>query len=261
MNRLVMLAGLSLLFCPMLAHGQYSLVFDQSNVVMGVGSTTTLNLYLTQTGVGVTGSYLSSPGIVSVGVMLAYQAPAGTASRVINTSDIVPNSAFDFIVEQSVTNIRDGNVTRLQEAVFINPTVVAPTSGPNANRILVGSFTITAGSLGSVTTIRLLDPNNPPPSVMNPLFSNTVTDLLPNSTTVALDQFNATTPLYPLSTATTNYLDLATITVAVPEPTTIAFIVCCALAGAAIIWRRVRQQARAENQLIACEDDVEACVD
>lgn len=204
---------------PLCAHAQYILTFEPSIVSITPGSTATLNLYLNQSGVGTTGSYLSSPGIISVGAMLGYSVTSGTPSRVNSVNDIIPNSAFDQVIEKSLANARDGDVARLQLAVFDNPVVVAPTSGEDANRILVGSFTFTAGSLGSVTTVRLFDPNNPPSAAMNSLFANTVTDVLPdNITTVTLDQFNAITPLYPLSTAGLNYYEVATISVTIPEP-------------------------------------------
>jgi hypothetical protein len=192
------------------ARADYSFVFADgsgtvsNNFTVNQGSTVDIRVYLTQSGAD-TG--LSSSGLQAGGVQLNFnQAIANVAS----SSAITPNPAFD----ANSKSVGTGTATLNVNQVLTAP-VVAPTSGADANRVLLGTFTF-SGISGGTTATFTTDPH--PGLNDNVLGNGTVLDsLIHNSSAV--------------------------ITVAVPEPGTLVLtgLIATGVAGTAI--RRVRRKA------------------
>jgi hypothetical protein len=134
-------------------------------------------------------------------------------AQIASASNITPNPAFD----QSSTSV-SGNASVLNESVLANSPPKAPTTGADANRILIGTFTFTGMTLGS-TTISTSDPH--------PSLADTVSG---TGTVLDASIFNAV--------GTVNV-------VAVPEPSALVLtgLLACGFAGAAV--RRYRRHSTA----------------
>jgi hypothetical protein len=123
--------------------------------ISGPGSTVDIRVYLLQTG-GSTN--LSANGLVDGGVALQFSSSA--PFTVSSAANITPNSAqFAGTNNTSVTTSSGTTTATLQ--VHNSTPVLAPTSGANANRILLGTFTFTGLSNGSAVVVTALpDPNS-----------------------------------------------------------------------------------------------------
>jgi hypothetical protein len=144
--RIVFLSALlTLLFGGSAARADYTFLFtDASGTASNIftvaqGQTIDIRVYLSQTGAS-TG--LSAQGLNSGGVQLNTAAPS-----IATVTGVAPNAAFD---NKSTTTGANANVTENQ---ISNPAVKAPTSGPDANRILLGTFTFTASGVNTGTTL------------------------------------------------------------------------------------------------------------
>jgi hypothetical protein len=121
-----------------------------------VGSTINIRVYLLQQG-GSTN--LSSNGLVDGGVALQYSSSSPHAS-ISSASNITPNSAFGGPNNNSLST--SSGTTSAVVQVHDNAGVFAPTSGTDANRILLGTFTFTGNTTGSTTiNTAFPDANNP----------------------------------------------------------------------------------------------------
>jgi hypothetical protein len=203
----------ALLLAGATARADYSFQFTdgsgatQTNFTVGLGQTVDVRVYLLQSGAD-TG--LTTSGLRSGGAGVSYnQAIANVAS----TGAITPNPAFD----TSSKGLGTGNAT-VNVSQVLNPPVTAPTTGADANRILLGTFTFT-GISGGTTTVATFDPH-PAPTDDNVLGNGTVLDAGILNSSVA-------------------------ITVAVPEPSTLLLtgLVASGIAGAALRRRRLRRLA------------------
>jgi hypothetical protein len=167
------------------------------------GSTVDIKVYLVETNGGTT---LSTTGLSSGGVKLT-----GYNTGVATVTNAAGNPGFDF----STTGIPTATVNNYQDT---SPTLKAPTSGADANRILLGTFTFTGVSAGSTLAVTA-DPGALNDNVLGSGFGATAIDgLIQNAS--------------------------ASITVtAVPEPGTIVLtgLLATGLAGAG--FRRVRRSA------------------
>jgi hypothetical protein len=119
-----------------------------NNFTAGLGSTLDIRVYLLETNGGTT---LSNSGLSSVGVQLS---GSNANANVAAASAITPNSQFDD-TSKSVS----GNNSILNDGLFANSVPKAPTSGADANRILVGTFTFSGSTLGT-TNIQAVDPHS-----------------------------------------------------------------------------------------------------
>jgi hypothetical protein len=184
-----------------------------SNFSVAVGSTVSIEVFITQTG-STTG--LSATGLNQGGV--AVTGYSTSTATVPNTSAITPNDSNNggpFNPAFTSTNV-SGNTASVQVGLASGG-VMAPTSGANANRILLGTFTFTGVSAG-VTNVVTTSPN--PGSNVNILADGTVIDPVGNVNAV----INVT---------------------AVPEPSTfvLAGLLATGIAGAA--WRRSHRRVAA----------------
>jgi hypothetical protein len=178
-----------------------------NNFTVGQGLTLDIRVYLLETNGG---TILSTSGLSSAGVQLT---GSNSNAQVASASNITPNAAFD----QNSKSV-SGNAAILNESVLANPNVVAPTTGPDANRILIGTFTYTGNTVGT-TSIATSDPH--------PTSADTVSG---SGTTLDGMIFNAT--------GTINV-------VAVPEPGSLILtgLAAAGIAAGAWRWRRRRQPA------------------
>jgi hypothetical protein len=178
-----------------------------NNFTLNVGASANVQVYLAQT--GSTTTLTTGPGLKAGGVALSFNQ---TIANVTSTSAISPSSAFDTSTKSVGTGTAGLNVFQTTSSP-----VLAPTTGPTANAILLGTFTFTGVSAGS--TLALTAEPHPAPFQNNVLGDGTGIDsLIANSSAVIT-------------------------VVAVPEP---GSLVLTGLAASAIslgIWRRRRVAA------------------
>ena len=153
-------AGYEFRFADSSGNLQSSFTFDAT-----VTPTIDIRVYLVQTG-GDTG--LSASGLDSSGARLTYD--AGAVAKVQNATDITPNGSFD-VANRSVTSTS----AKLQEFQDTSAPVVAPTTGTDANRILVGTYKFTGLSVGTSLVVTA-DPDPTPGFNDNVLGDGTVLD-------------------------------------------------------------------------------------
>jgi hypothetical protein len=138
-------AVLTMMLSADVARADYTFLFTDSSgnastsFSVKVGQTVDIRVYLAQTG-STTG--LSSTGLDSGGVQLNT-----SNSSIANVTNVTANPAFD---SSSTATGANANVTEHQT---ISSPVKAPTSGADANRILLGTFTFTGVSAGSTLTV------------------------------------------------------------------------------------------------------------
>jgi hypothetical protein len=138
-------AVLTMMLSADVARADYTFLFTDSSgnastsFSVAVGQTVDIRVYLAQTG-STTG--LSSTGLDSGGVQLNT-----SNSSIANVTKVTANSAFD------VSSTATGASANVTEHQTISPSVKAPTSGTDANRILLGTFTFTGVSSGSTLTV------------------------------------------------------------------------------------------------------------
>jgi hypothetical protein len=202
------LSLVSLLWAGSRANADYQFVFTDStgtagsNFSVAAGSTVDIRVYLAQTG---SDTGLSATGLNAAGAKLTFDQ---TVANVASTSAITPSGAWDNSFKSVGTGSASLNVTQDSGTGALK----APTTGTDANRVLIGTFTFTGVSAGNTLAVTA-DPH--PGSDDNVLADGTVLDsLIVNSSAV--------------------------ITVAVPEPGTLLLtgLLACGFAGAA--WSRRR---------------------
>jgi hypothetical protein len=143
-----------LLGSPARADYQFQFADSSGNpgsgfTINSVGSTVAIQVYLLQTNTG-TSNTLTTNGLVDGGLALQFSSTA--PFTISSTSNITPNTAqFGGTNNTSLTT--SGGTTTATLQVHNNTPVVAPTSGANANRILLGTFTFTGVSSGSAITV------------------------------------------------------------------------------------------------------------
>jgi hypothetical protein len=125
-----------------------------STFTVNQGSTVGVNVYLVQQG-GSTN--LSSNGLVDGGVSLQFSSSG--PFTISSASNITPNAAFAGANTTSLST--NAGTTTATLRVHDNSGVFAPTTGPDANRILLGTFTFSGVSPGTGLTVTALpDPNS-----------------------------------------------------------------------------------------------------
>jgi hypothetical protein len=208
----IVLAAVAVLFGGGAARADYSFVFAdgsgnaQSNFTVAQGSTVDVRVYLVQSG---TSTGLSSSGLASGGVGLTFN------QSVVNLADaskITPNSAFD----ANSKNLGAGSAS-LNVSQVLNAPITAPTTGTDANRILLGTFTFSGVSAGTSLTVTA----DPHPGAVNDnvLGDGTALDALIHNSSAVI-----------------------TVT-AVPEPGTLVLTGLLATGMAAGVTRRLRRPA------------------
>jgi len=176
---LSVLAGLTLVIVNQQAEAGYQFQFTNSagvatnTFVVDQGSTIDIRVYLVQTSPD-TG--LSASGMDAAGTKLAFNQ---TIANVAGTGAITANPAFDSAVKSTGTGTATLNV--LQDSG--GAPVTAPTSGADANRVLIGTFTFTGVNAGS-TTVTTSDPHTL--SDDNVLHNGTVLDSMIANSSVAI---------------------------------------------------------------------------
>jgi hypothetical protein len=176
--------------------------------ISGPGGTVDIQIWLLQTG-GSTN--LSANGLVDGGVALQFSSTA--PFTVSSASNITPNSA-QFGGPNATSLTSSGGTTSATLQVHSSTPVLAPTTGANANRILLGTFTFTGLTSGSAVTLTAL----PDPNSANNVdgLGNNLDGMITNSS--------------------------AAITV-VPEPGTLVLTSLLAAGGlAGAVWRRYRRR-------------------
>jgi len=180
-----------------------------SAFTVNAGSTVDVRVYLLQTSSTTT---LSSAGLLDGGVALKFSSTA--PFTVSSSSAITPSSAFGGPNNTNVST--SGGTTTASVQVHDDGGVLAPTTGADANRILLGTFTFSGLSAGSAVTVSAF----PDPKSANNVDGN----------------HNNLDSLITQSSA-------AITVVAVPEPST---VILCALGTCAVgvgAWRRRRRAA------------------
>jgi hypothetical protein len=208
---ITLLAVVALLLLRAPASADYTYQFADStgaatnSFSVGVGQTVDIRVYVLETGGGTT---LQSFGLSSAGVQLSTQTPS-----IANVTNVTANAAFD---AKSTT----GTGANAFVSEFSSSSVNAPSSGADANRILLGTFTFTGLSAGQTLTVSAL-PGLNPDNVLNDGSNTSIDSALLNNTVTAI------------------------VTVAVPEPSTLALtgVLACGIAGAAV--RRYRRRVAA----------------
>jgi hypothetical protein len=124
--------------------------------INGIGNTVDIRVYLLQTG-GSTN--LTAAGLTDGGVSLQFSSSGHFT--VSSASNITPNSA-QFAGPNNTSLTTNAGTTSATLQVHNNSGVLAPTTGADANRILLGTFRFTGTSIGSGLTVTALpDPMNP----------------------------------------------------------------------------------------------------
>jgi hypothetical protein len=207
------LSVLGLLLAGDSARATYQFEFTDSSGVANnsfsvvQGSTVDIRIYLQQTG---TDTGLTTSGLNSGGVGLTYN------QAIASVTAITPNPTFNnnsfFIGTGTSANPSTLNVSQDVGGI------VAATSGPDANRILLGTFRFTGVSAGTTLTLTV-DPHSGIDD--NVLANGTVLDGLIANASAAI-----------------------TVTTPVPEPGTLILTGLLGLGGAAgAAWRRYRLRA------------------
>jgi hypothetical protein len=147
----------------------------QSAFTVNQGSTIDIRVYLMQTGPD-TG--LSASGLSQGGVQLNYN---GSIAGVASGSAVTANPAFTDTPTVTVTS----NSASLNVATLNGSGVMAPTTGADANRVLLGTFTFTGVSAGTTTALTA-DPHPNPAIADNVLANSTVLDSLIANSSVAI---------------------------------------------------------------------------
>ncbi|HJZ94743.1 MAG TPA: hypothetical protein VKE40_28010 [Gemmataceae bacterium] len=151
---LIVLAGLIWVLAGGRAEAGYQFQFTNSAgvatnaFVIDQGSTIDIRVYLVQTSPD-TG--LSGSGLDAAGTRLTFNQ---TIANVASTGAITANPAFDFATKSTGTGSASLNLTQDSGSA----PVTAPTSGADANRILIGTFTFTGVNAGT-TTVLTSDPH------------------------------------------------------------------------------------------------------
>jgi hypothetical protein len=178
-----------------------------------------IRVYLAQTG-GTTG--LSATGLNAAGVQLgSFNASVATVAdtSAIKANDANPGTTgvgghFDSV--NTIKGFNSGSPYLTEQYTASSSALLAATSGADANRILVGTFTFTPGSPAGGTTSTV---------TANP-FPGSAVDVLADGTDITNLIANAT----------------ATITVtAVPEPSTLLMCGLFATGIGTAAWRRYRR--------------------
>jgi len=185
--------------------GSFSTTVNQGSIV-------NIRLYLVQDNAG-TSNGLTTVGLNSAGVQLNTSSPG-----IATVTAVTPNAAFG---SSSTTTGASASVSE-----FINGStgVIAPTTGPDANRVLLGTFTFTGVSGGSTLTLTALPGMNPDNVLNNGSMGNPGT---------AIDGFITTFPSASITV------------VAVPEPGSLLLSGMAVAAFAGGWYRRRRQQLSA----------------
>src|SRR5262249_16776097 len=121
--------------------------------INSIGGTVDVRVYLTQTSPD---TQLTANGLVSGGVQVNNS--TGAVAQVLSNSDITPNvkPSGQFDSGTTSTSSSQSKVADFQDAG--SAPVTAPTSGADANRILLGTFRFTGLSQGS-TFLSTADPS------------------------------------------------------------------------------------------------------
>jgi hypothetical protein len=160
---------------------------------------------------------LRSPGLNTGGVKLTYNQ---TIANVTTVTGNTGTGAFDM----STNNIGTGSaIVRDFQTNNTGTGVVAPSTGTNADRILLGTFTFTGVSPGSTSTLTAL----PDAGAIPPISDNTLND---SPTFTSLDS------LIQNSSA------VITVT-AVPEPGSLALVTLFSAGMVGMVIRRLRRKA------------------
>ena len=195
------------------AYQTYDFVFEQSNFNVTEGSTVDIDFLLRETITGGETARLAvggGDGLFFYGVNADFSIFTGTAgSTVASDADVAINAIFDD--PDSSVDLLAGSVDILGGTEDSDEGInVAPVS-PNVFEVNLGTITVTAGDVGSVTTISLADHTN-------------------------------TAAVFTLFTDGTIIDDIATYgstdvtVVAVPEPT--SALILAGIAGIGLIQRR-----------------------
>jgi hypothetical protein len=171
----------------------------QNTFTVNVGQTIDVRVYILETG----GTNLQTLGLSAAGIQLNTNTPS-----ISTVSAVTANSAFD-------AGHTTGTGANAFVSEFSSSSVTAPSSGANANRVLVGTFTFTGVSAGQTLTVTALPGLNP-----DNVLGDGVTSI---------------------DAALANNATSAVITVAVPEPGTLILTGLCAAGLAAAGVRRLRR--------------------
>src|SRR5262245_33630843 len=146
---LSLFAGLILLVAGGRAEAGYQFQFAtasgtaQNTFVVDQGSTIDIRVYLVQTSPD-TG--LSASGLDAAGTKLTFNQ---TIANVSGTGAITASPAFDTSIKSTATGSATLNVSQDSGSAA----VTAPTTGADANRILIGTFTFTGVSAGTTNVV------------------------------------------------------------------------------------------------------------
>jgi hypothetical protein len=174
------------------AHAEYRYAFDQSNYTTTPGGTVPVSIYLQETET----SLLADAGLQGVGINVAWS--GGPASM----TAVTPNSAFSLYSDSSI----ESTYAYLTESALAGVKATETPEGSGIYKVLVGTFSFTAGATNGVTTLTTAD--------IDPEYDGDTATAVYNNISTSLDTliFNGT----------------ATITT-IPEPSTFV------LAGIAVL--------------------------
>jgi hypothetical protein len=168
------------------------------------GSTINIRVYLLETN-GET--RLQSPGLISGGAQLNYN------QSIANVTTLTGNSSFNNTVTPSIGT---GNAAIRETSTTA---VTAPSSGTDANRILLGTFTFTGVSAGSTL----------------------VKTSIPDAGTSVSDNVLNDSPTFTSIDGLINLPNASITVTAVPEPGSLALSALCAGGMCGLLVRRLRR--------------------